>query len=215
VTLADGKTIPIGRLKIGDHVLAFNTKTGRTQVETVDAVMAHHDTDLIDVTVKSPSGSSTIHSTQHHLFWDVTTRSWTEAQKLAIGDHLETPTGSLATVARVAVVAGSGYMWDLTVSNDHDFYVGVGVGGQSAVLVHNCPGTREGDLPARGEPNSSGFKDDGAGNMQIREYGPDGNAETDYDFGHDHSDVGDPHAHDWDWDQTPARGPARPLLSGE
>ncbi len=96
----------------------------------------------------------------------------------------------------------------------HDFYVSVGAGSQTAVLVHNCPGTRDGDLPARGEPDSSSAKDYGDGNGQIRDYGPDGRAETDYDFGHDHG-AGDPHAHDWDWNQTPPRGPGRPLFPGE
>jgi len=70
------------------------------------------------------------------------------------------------------------------------------------------------DLPAKGEPNSSDVKliDDDHG--QIRDYGSDGKAETDYDFGHDHG-AGDPHAHDWDWSKSPPRQPGRPLLPGE
>ncbi|WP_239465908.1 choice-of-anchor C family protein [Gemmata sp. SH-PL17] len=71
-----------------------------------------------------------------------------------------------------------------------------------------------GDLPARGTPNSTAAKDDGKGNRQTREYGPDGRATKDIDFGHDHG-AGDPHAHDWDWTQMKPRQPGRPLKPGE
>lgn len=74
--------------------------------------------------------------------------------------------------------------------------------------------TRAGDLPAKGPPNSSAAKDDGKGNGQIRDYGNDGRAKTDYDFGHDHG-AGDPHAHDWDWTKKPPRQPGRPIRPGE
>ncbi len=70
------------------------------------------------------------------------------------------------------------------------------------------------DLPARGEPNSTGVKDYGEGRGQIRDYGPDGKAKVDYDFGHDHG-AGDPHAHDWNWSKEPPRQPGRPLKQGE
>jgi RHS repeat-associated protein len=86
----------------------------------------------------------------------------------------------------------------------------------------SCPaptsaGTRAGDLPAKGAPNSTGVKDYGNGKGQIREYGPDGKAVRDFDFGHNHppSYPGDPHAHDWDWTRPQPRGPGRPLAPGE
>jgi RHS repeat-associated protein len=80
------------------------------------------------------------------------------------------------------------------------------------------PGTRPGDLPATGqEPNSTQVKDNGEGQGQIRDYGPDGRAIKDFDFGHNHRPdyPGDPHAHDWDWSQTPPRGPGRPIGPNE
>ncbi|GEM_PF-2958463 len=79
-------------------------------------------------------------------------------------------------------------------------------------------GTHAGDLPATGKPNSTAVKDYGNGEGQIREYGPDGKATKDIDFGHSHHhpDVGSPHVHDWDWSKTPPRNPeARPLRPGE
>ena len=69
---------------------------------------------------------------------------------------------------------------------------------------------RDGDLPGKGKPNSSAAKDNGSGKGQIREYGPDGRAKKDFDFGHDHG-AGDPHAHDWDWSKNPPRQPGRPI----
>lgn len=79
----------------------------------------------------------------------------------------------------------------------------------------NCPpGTRQGDLPGKAKPNSTDVKDKGGGEGQIRDYGPDGRAKVDYDFGHDHG-AGDPHAHDWNWSKKPPRQPGRSLKPGE
>ena len=76
------------------------------------------------------------------------------------------------------------------------------------------PKGRQGDLPAKGKPNSTSVTDKGNGNGTIRDYGSDGRAKRDFDFGHDHGS-GDPHAHDWDWSKTPPRQPHRPILPGE
>jgi len=72
-------------------------------------------------------------------------------------------------------------------------------------------------LPTTGMPNSSGAAEDGQGGGTIRDYGPDGKAATDYDFGHNHNGAGDPHAHDWDWSgKKPVRSKnPRPLEPGE
>ncbi len=71
-------------------------------------------------------------------------------------------------------------------------------------------------LPTHGKPNSSEASDVGNGAGTIRDYGSDGKARTDYDFGHDHTGAGDPHAHDWDWTHPkPVRLPPRPLHPGE
>jgi hypothetical protein len=86
-------------------------------------VWLDRDTDLMDVTVSVHGVTSTIHATQHHLFWDVTRHAWTEADRLLAGDQLTTGDGTIATVASTVVVAGFGDMWDLTVANTHDFYV--------------------------------------------------------------------------------------------
>ena len=60
----------------------------------------------------------------------------------------------------------------------------------------NAQDTKAG-LPRFGTPNSSDHIE--GPNGQIRDYGPDGGAKTDYDFGHahHHPDLDSPHAHDW------------------
>lgn len=67
-----------------------------------------------------------------------------------------------------------------------------------------------------GSPNSSLTKHDESGVIiQRRFYGSDGRAIKNVDYGHDHADVGDPHAHDWDWSKQPPRQPPRALKQGE
>ncbi len=92
--------------------------------------------------------------------------------------------------------------------------LGAAIGGfvNTALTFFN---TRDGDLPAKGEPGTSAVKDNGKGKGQIRDYGKDGKAKTDYDFGHDHTGEGDPHAHDWDWTKKPERQPPRAIRPNE
>jgi hypothetical protein len=111
-------------------------KTGKTHAETVKAVIVEHDNDLYDLTVKVGGRTAVIQTTAHHRFWDQTTGRWTHADALASGDQLRTPGH-----AKVSVVSGQapadtvGWMWDLTIAHDHDFYIDVAT---TAVLVHNC-----------------------------------------------------------------------------
>lgn len=50
-----------------------------------------------------------------------------------MGEPVQEADGRVATVEAVHVVPGAASMWDLTVSNVHDFAVGTG-----AFVVHNC-----------------------------------------------------------------------------
>ena len=147
VLLASGAAIPINQLKAGDKVLATNVKTGKTRAETVKAVIVEHDTDLYDLTVRVGGKTAVIQTTAHHRFWDQTTRRWTYADQLAAGDLLRTPGH-----AQISVISGNvpaeaiGWMWDLTIAHDHDFYINVAA--TTAVLVHNCPAAARVSPPA-------------------------------------------------------------------
>jgi hypothetical protein len=72
------------------------------------------------------------------------------------------------------------------------------------------------DLPSRGTPGGTAEKLDGRGKViQRRSFGPDGRAAKNIDYGHDHTGIGDPHAHDWDWSKPAPRQPPRALKPGE
>jgi RHS repeat-associated protein len=136
VLLATGAAVPIASLKTGDKVLATNTRTGKTQAETVAAVLVHHDTNRYDLTVKNGGQAAVIDTTRTHLFWNPATRQWVQAAALKHGAELRTPGGSTATiVGGLTSRAASGWMWDLTVTTDHDFYIDTTA---ATVLVHNC-----------------------------------------------------------------------------
>jgi len=152
VLLASGVAVPISQLVPGEKVLATNTKTGKTQSETVTAVLVHHDTDLYNLKIRSGHTTSVIDTTSNHLFWDPYLHQWVAAAKLKKGEHLKTPNGTLATAdGGTTPKDHDGWMWDLTVpgNNDHDFYVlpeerdgggayyHVDEHGVTAVLVHN------------------------------------------------------------------------------
>jgi hypothetical protein len=137
VLLASGAAVPIATLKVGDKVLATNTKTGKTQPEAVAAVLQHYDTNLYNLTVETAHGNtSVIHTTANHLFWASDLKQWIPAAKPKKGERLKTADGSVAVAwGGAAPVQHDGWMWDLTVpgSNDHDFYVVTFVAVQVAV----------------------------------------------------------------------------------
>jgi Pretoxin HINT domain len=136
VVSSSGEQVPVSSLKDGDTVESTNTATGKKEPQTVEDVMVNHDTDLYDLTVKTPHGLSVVHTTSGHLFWDATTKKWVQAASLHRGDRLMTADGTTATADGGAVPqVKTGWMWDLTIGNDHDFYV---VAGDTPVLVHNC-----------------------------------------------------------------------------
>jgi RHS repeat-associated protein len=140
VLLASGAAIPISQLKVGDKVLATNVKTGKTQAETVSAVLLNHDKDLFNLKIRSGRRTAVIHTTRNHPFFDLTRHRWVKAGALKHGDHLRTTSGTIVTVAGGHDPAdATGWMWDLTIpgGNDHDFYIDTTI---AAVLVHNCDG---------------------------------------------------------------------------
>lgn len=135
VVTASGKQVPISSLKQGDKVEAANTKTGKNEAQTVLAVLINHDTDLYDLILQTAVGPSIIHTTSDHLIWDETTHTWTEAAELHFGDLMLTADGTVARVVGGTTPKNpAGWMWDLTISSDHDFYVVVG---DTPILVHN------------------------------------------------------------------------------
>ncbi|MFC0437693.1 polymorphic toxin-type HINT domain-containing protein [Kutzneria buriramensis] len=139
VLMAGGDHRPIGSLQVGDEVVATDPTTGRTENHQILRTLVNRDTDLADLAVTMPDGtSSVLHTTGNHPFWDATTGSWVAAGQLPVGDALRTADGQRARVAGVREFAGSQDMYNLTVDQLHTYYVQAGHGD---VLVHNtsCP----------------------------------------------------------------------------
>jgi hypothetical protein len=136
VLLANGKAVPIATLKRGEKVLATNTRTGKTQAEPVAAVLVHHDANRYNLAIKTGHRTAVIHTTTTHLFWDQTTHRWIKAAALRHGTHLRAPSGQATVISGYRPRNRAGWMWDLTITHDHDFYVATAI---ATVLVHNCP----------------------------------------------------------------------------
>jgi hypothetical protein len=128
--------------------------------------MVHHDIDLYDLKIQIGAQTAVIDTTSGHLFWDVTAHRWVKAGALRYGAHLRTPAGGTATVlGGRAPQDRLGWMWDLTIPGDHDFYIvpasAVGlkpdrsrvtydvVTEPTAVLVHNCDPVKDFGVPSR------------------------------------------------------------------
>ena len=138
VLMADGTKKPIGEIEVGDKVVATDPVTGKTSAREVTRLFTHIDDDLLDLVVLTADGVETIHTTDHHRFWNDTTKAWVEAKDLRGGERLLTADGDLVTIGELKRVPGAAPMLDLTIEYDHTFYVALS---DTAVLVHNqtCP----------------------------------------------------------------------------
>jgi hypothetical protein len=169
VVMADGSHKRISEVGVGDVVLATDPATGKTQPRKVTALHRNLDTDLTDLTVADGRGHRvTIHTTQHHRFWDSSRSAWVDAALLPAGDGLSTLDSAATAVVDVRSFTSTHIMYDLTIDVVHAYYV---VAGTDAVLVHNCGGY---DL--RGKDPMSIVPDD----ARVRELVPDPNGGPQY-----------------------------------
>ncbi|MFI0721727.1 polymorphic toxin-type HINT domain-containing protein, partial [Streptomyces sp. NPDC021224] len=140
VLLANGKTKAIKDVKKGDAVEAADPDSGHHQgPRPVTATMVHHDNNLVDLTISTPDGhTSVLHTTTEHPFWDATFHGWVNAIDLVAGHRLATASGQSATVTAVEATPGVADRYNLTVEQLHTYYV---LAGATPVLVHNssCP----------------------------------------------------------------------------
>lgn len=141
VLMENGKTKPIGKLKVGDRVQAADPATGKHKgSRIVQHVWLNHDYDLIDLRIRLADGTTaTLHTTSKHPFWDATRNAWVPAGKLTPGHALNTAANQHVHIAAVTAYPGDRDMYNLTVNQLHTYYV---LAGNTPVLVHNvgnCP----------------------------------------------------------------------------
>lgn len=144
VLKSDGSTIPIEELTVGDEVLATDPDTHSTQGETVTAtILTPDDQDFTDLTLavtdehqSAAESFSTITSTQHHPYWEVTKKHWTDAVDLNPGDEVLAADGTTVKIIDTrSYRTGPRTAYNLTVEHLHTYYV---LAGATPVLVHNC-----------------------------------------------------------------------------
>jgi RHS repeat-associated protein len=158
VVLTDGSLRPISQIKPGDKVRTTDPTTGTTVLASVSKVYRNDDTNLTDLTFRNAGGAVfTLHTTQHHRFWDDTRGGWVDAADLGVGDEVKSDAAADVRVTSVQSWFGSEWRYDITVDGVHTFYV---VAGREDLLVHNCGG---GSLDLlKGSVNKHGTLESGA-----------------------------------------------------
>jgi hypothetical protein len=128
--MADGTKKPISKVEVGDKVLATDPETGKSKTEPVVRLIRHsgeHAMVLISL-----ADGSVLDSTDGHPIWDATTRQFTDASQLRVGDKIETSNGQLITIARLTDYVDDLTAYNLQIGQTHTYYAGT-----TPVLVHN------------------------------------------------------------------------------
>jgi len=131
--------VPIEKVQVGDEVVARDSKTGKLEMEPVTALTPLHKGKLLEIRVEGER--DTLRPSVGHPFWarrgDDQNGQWMEAEKLRIGDLLETPEGNWRRITSITPIEQEETVYNFTVAKDHDYFVG-----QTGFLVHNagsCP----------------------------------------------------------------------------
>ncbi|MFI6299451.1 polymorphic toxin-type HINT domain-containing protein [Nonomuraea sp. NPDC050790] len=143
--MANGRTKPIEKIKVGDRVLATDTASVQTSPQTVTAlIFSQGAKNLVQIT--SAAGGSkgevagALIATETHPFWSLDKKDWVEAGRLRPGLSILASPAS-APVRIIAVdkwTTQNQRVHNLTVANEHTYYAQAGT---TPVLVHNdeCP----------------------------------------------------------------------------
>ena len=125
--------VPIEDIKIGDKVWSFNEETGDTSLQAVIHLISGEGEKEI-VQIKLNNGE-TIEATAGHPFYTMTSGGswdWQYAGELTSDSMLFTTTDAV-DIKSVFVEYEQLPVYNLTVANDHTYYVG-----ESSVLAHNA-----------------------------------------------------------------------------
>jgi RHS repeat-associated protein len=126
----DHGEVPIGKLKVGDKVLAYNETTGKNEDDAIQAVIVHLDPSALDVTIDG----ETIQTTAGHPFYTLE-RGWVKAGDLNVGEHVRKENGTWGRIEKVLPQLHAQVMYNLTITSTHNFFVG-----RQGLLVHNVDG---------------------------------------------------------------------------
>ncbi len=133
VVMADGSTMPIQEIKVGEQVLAVEPETGRRGARRVLDRFVHNDT-LVNLAIDS----GIVTTTEDHPVWNETDRAFQRADALDAGDLVLTADGGgVAVDGLVAGTEHAGTAYNLHIEEIHTYFVVVG---DREVLVHNSCG---------------------------------------------------------------------------
>ncbi|MEU4564120.1 polymorphic toxin-type HINT domain-containing protein [Actinoplanes sp. NPDC023936] len=139
VLLADGTTVAIEQVKVGDRVLATDPIAGVTLGKPVTAVIVGAgQKSLVDVTIDIDGArgdkTATVTATDNHPFWVPALNDWIDAGRLSQHQWLRTSAGTYAQISAISHHTASTRVHNLTVADLHTYYVAAG---DQPVLVHN------------------------------------------------------------------------------
>ena len=118
---------PIGEVKVGDQVLAYDEASGTNGNYPVQAVLINDDPAEVFLSING----ETVETTPEHP-WYTEDRAWVNAGELRLGEHIHKADGSYGSVQSIKIVYKPKIMYNLTVEKAHTFFVG-----QQQWLVHN------------------------------------------------------------------------------
>lgn len=145
VVMADGTTLPIDQVLVGDLVAAMDPVSGDLVARPVlDVITGYGAKHLVEVTVQpvditgAPVGvEAGFTATSEHPVW-VEGRGWVHADQLTVGDRTRGATGGLAVVR---LVHDRGWLsgqtvYNLTVADTHTYLIAPG--DTTTTLTHNA-----------------------------------------------------------------------------
>lgn len=130
MVLTEDGLIPIESVKIGDLVWSFNESTSQRELqEVIHLISGEGEKHLVDITLDS---GEVIRTTAEHPFYIPSTEQWVSASELSKGTSLVNDSGDPVGVVSLDSYQKVAKVYNLTVRNTHNYYVGDG-----SVLSHN------------------------------------------------------------------------------
>jgi len=122
ILMADGSTKPIEEIKVGDKVLAYNEKTGKTQNDKVTELFIHDDVEEYLII------NGNLKVTPEHRFYNE--GKWVNIGSLKVGDKLLDYKGQAQEITSIEKVKEKATVYNFEVEPSHTYFAG-------GFLVHN------------------------------------------------------------------------------
>src|SRR5579863_7885083 len=138
----------IGKLHVGEKVLAYNFRTDKMEWQPIEHIWIHQDNDLVDLTITTIQRTQyekktkrpgqiyeVIHTNKKHPFFTLE-KGFLSVEQIKIGMHILGADGRIGIITAWTSVPGEKTMYNLEIAQDHTFTVGTG-----EWIVHNDCGS--------------------------------------------------------------------------